>query len=82
MDYIKGFVREQVQVQVNKFKFELINVHDATVELVADQIVLERWLLGDSTPGLIIDGNLIWAGSTPSFEQVERWLRERLDAYT
>lgn len=37
---------------------ELMNVHDASVELVADQMELEYRLLGDSPPGLIIDGNL------------------------
>jgi hypothetical protein len=37
---------------------ELMNVHNASVDLVANQMELEHWLLGDSTPGLIIDGNL------------------------
>jgi thioredoxin family protein len=57
---------------------EALGVHDAKVELVGEERMIEYGLLGDRAPGLLINGKLAWAGSAPTKERVMEWLRHAL----
>lgn len=65
---------EQLVIEV----LQALGVHDAKVELVIEQRMIDYGLLGDRAPGLLINGNLVWAGSVPTREQVTEWLRHAL----
>ncbi len=67
---------EQLVIEV----LQALGVRDANVELVADQRLIEFGLLGDRVPGLLINGQLAWAGSVPTREQVTEWLCAALAA--
>ena len=49
---------------------ETLGIHEAKVELVTEQRMIEYGLLGDRAPGLLINGKLAWAGSVPTRDQV------------
>src|SRR5574341_2337423 len=51
-----------------------LGIHDAHVELVTEQRMIDYGLLADRAPGLLIDGHLTWAGSVPAREQVLEWI--------
>jgi hypothetical protein len=51
---------------------------EANVELVADERVIEYDLISEQMPGLMINGQLTWAGSVPTKEQVSEWLQHAL----
>ena len=72
------FMIEQIVVDV----LQTLGVRDANVELVTDERVIEYDLLGDQLPGLMINGQLAWAGSVPTKEQVSEWLQHALAAAT
>jgi hypothetical protein len=57
---------------------QTLGVRDANVELVTDERVIEYDLMGDQLPGLMINGQLTWAGSVPTKEQVSEWLQHAL----
>lgn len=57
---------------------ESLDVREANVELVTDERVIEYDLISDQTPGLVINGQLTWAGSVPTREQVSGWLQQAL----
>ena len=61
---------------------QALGVQDANVELVTDERVIEYDLIGDQLPGLMINGQLTWAGSVPTQEQVSDWLQHALAAAT
>ena len=65
---------EQIVIDV----LQALGVHDANVELVTDERVIEYDLMGDQLPGLMINGKLAWAGSVPAKEQVTEWLKQAL----
>jgi Thioredoxin domain len=50
---------------------------DATVEKVALDREMERYLTGDP-PGLVINEQLVWSGGKdlPTKAQIEEWIRE------
>jgi hypothetical protein len=47
-------------------------------ELVTDERVIEHDLSGAQAPGFMINGQLAWAGSAPTKEQVTEWLSQAL----
>jgi len=51
-----------------------LGIHEAKVELVTEQRMIDYGLLADRAPGLLIDGRLAWAGSVPTREQVVEWI--------
>jgi hypothetical protein len=51
-----------------------LGIHDAKVELITEQRMIDYGLLADRAPGLLIDGRLTWAGSVPAREQVVEWV--------
>lgn len=51
-----------------------LGMEDASIELVTEQRMIEYGLHADCAPGLVIDGFLTWAGSTPTKEQVMEWI--------
>jgi hypothetical protein len=55
-----------------------LGARDARVELVTEERMIEYGLLGDRAPGLVINGQLAWAGSVPTREQVTEWLSAAL----
>jgi hypothetical protein len=57
---------------------QALGVREATVGLVTEQGMIEYGLLGDRAPGLLINGQLAWAGSVPTKEQVTEWLQHAL----
>ncbi len=57
---------------------ESLDVREANVELVTDERVIEYDLISDQMPGLMINGQLTWAGSVPTREQVSEWLQQAL----
>ena len=65
---------EQLVIEV----LQALGIHDAHVELVSEQRMIEYGLLGDRAPGLLINGKLAWAGSVPTKEQLTGWLRQAL----
>ncbi len=69
---------EQLVIDV----LQALGVHDAKVELVTDERVIEYDLISEQMPGLMINGQLTWAGSVPTKEQVSEWLQHALAAAT
>ncbi len=69
---------EQLVIDV----LQALGVHDAQVELVTDERVIEYELINEQMPGLMINGQLAWGGSVPSKEQVTGWLRRALATAT
>jgi hypothetical protein len=65
---------EQLVIKV----LQALGAHDAKVELVTEQRMIEYGLLGDRAPGLLINGELAWAGSVPTQAQVTEWLQHAL----
>jgi len=63
---------EQLVIEV----LQALGVHDAKVDLVTEQRMIEYGLLGDRAPGLLINGKLAWAGSVPTKEQVTEWMQQ------
>ncbi|HET7091296.1 MAG TPA: thioredoxin family protein [Anaerolineae bacterium] len=61
---------EQIVIEA----LEALGVREARVELVSEQRMIDYGLLGDRAPGLLINGQLAWAGSVPTKEQVTEWL--------
>ena len=59
---------------------ETLGIHEAKVELVTEQRMIEYGLLGDRAPGLLINGKLAWAGSVPTRDQVMGWLQQAFAA--
>jgi hypothetical protein len=57
---------------------QALGIHDAKVELVTEQRMIEYGLLGEQVPGLLINGKLAWAGSVPTTEQLQAWLQQAL----
>ncbi len=55
-----------------------LNIKDAKVELVIDERVIDYDLLAEHAPGLLINGNLVWAGSVPGVNQIKEWLQQAL----
>jgi|BarGraNGADG00212_2_1021979.scaffolds.fasta_scaffold06116_5 Thioredoxin domain len=53
-----------------------LGIRDASVELVTDERLIEYGLLADRAPGLLINGQLAWAGSVPDRKQVREWLQQ------
>jgi hypothetical protein len=53
-----------------------LGIHDAKVELVTEQRMIDYGLLADRAPGLLINGRLTWAGSVPAKEQLAEWLKQ------
>jgi hypothetical protein len=51
-----------------------LGVRNAQVELITEQRMIDYGLLGDRAPGLLINGQLAWAGSVPAREDVLGWL--------
>ena len=51
-------------------------MREANVELVTGQRMIEYCLRGDRAPGLLINGQLAWAGSLPTRAQVMEWLQQ------
>jgi hypothetical protein len=51
-----------------------LGIRNAKVELVTEQRMIDYGLLADRAPGLLIDGQLTWAGSVPTKEQVLEWI--------
>jgi hypothetical protein len=58
---------------------EALGVREAHIELVSNQRAMEYGLLGDRAPGLLVNGQLTWAGSVPTKEQVTEWLQHALN---
>jgi len=52
-----------------------LGIREAKVELVTEQRMIDHGLRGDRAPGLLINGQLAWAGSVPTKEQVTEWLQ-------
>ena len=69
---------EQLVIEV----LQALGVRDAKVELVTDERVIEYDLISEQMPGLMINGQLTWAGSVPTKEQVSEWLQQALAATT
>lgn len=67
---------EQIVIEA----LETLGIREATVELVAEERMIEYGLLGDRVPGLLINGTLTWAGSLPTKVQVTEWLQHALSA--
>ncbi len=67
---------EQLVVQA----LEQLGFHDADVERVTEQRMIEYGLLADRAPGLLINDRLAWAGSVPTEEQVKEWLKAAIPA--
>lgn len=65
---------EQLVIEV----LAALGVSDVRVELVTEERMIEHGLLGDRAPGLLINGQLAWAGSVPPQEQVTQWLKQAL----
>ena len=61
---------------------QALGVREANVELVTEERMIEYGLLGDRAPGLLINGQLAWAGSVPTKEQVTGWLKHALAPVT
>jgi hypothetical protein len=59
-----------------------LGVCEANVELVTDERVIEYDLISEQMPGLMINGQLTWAGSVPTKEQVSEWLQHALATAT
>lgn len=57
-----------------------LGIHDATVEFITEQRMIEYGLLAEQAPGLLIDGYLAWAGSVPTKEQVMEWIQQAITA--
>ena len=57
---------------------QALGVREANVELVTEQRMIEYGLLGDRAPGLLINGQLAWAGSAPTKGQVMDWLEHAM----
>ncbi len=57
---------------------ESLDVREANVELVTDERVIEYDLISDQMTGLVINGQLTWAGSVPTKAQVTEWLQQSL----
>ena len=72
------FKMEQIVINV----LQALGVRDANVELVTDERVIEYDLISEQMPGLMINGQLTWAGSVPTKEQVSEWLQQALAAAT
>ncbi len=53
-----------------------LGIQEAKVELVTEQRMIDYGLLADRAPGLLINGQLAWAGSVPSIEQMLEWLKQ------
>jgi hypothetical protein len=66
---------EQIVIEA----LEALGVREARVELVSEQRMIDYGLLGDRAPGLLINGQLAWAGSVPTKEQVTEWLLHALN---
>jgi hypothetical protein len=65
---------EQIVIEA----LEAVDVHEARVELVTESRMIEYGLLGDRAPGLLINGQLAWAGSLPTKAQVMEWLQHAI----
>ena len=61
---------EQVVIEA----LQELGIQDARVELITEQRMIEYGLLADHAPGLLIEGYLAWAGSTPTKEQLMEWV--------
>lgn len=57
---------------------QTLGVREANVELVTDERVIEYDLIGEQLPGLMVNGQLAWAGSVPTKAQVTEWLQQAL----
>ena len=57
---------------------QALGIRDARVALVTEQHMIDYGLLGEQAPGLLINGQLAWAGSVPSKEQVLEWIQQAL----
>jgi hypothetical protein len=53
-----------------------LGVHQASVELVTDQRMIDYGLLAESAPGLLINGYLAWSGSVPPKDQLDAWIKQ------
>jgi hypothetical protein len=53
-----------------------LGIRDANVELVTEQRMIDYGLKAEKAPGLMINGNLAWAGSVPPKEQLGEWIRQ------
>ena len=51
-----------------------LRVRGATVEKVADERTMSYFLVGDSPPGLVINGELVSAGRVPSKSEISHWI--------
>lgn len=65
---------EQLVIKV----LQALGIHNAHVEFVAEQRLIEYGLLADRVPGLLINGKLAWAGSVPTQAQLTEWLQQAL----
>lgn len=66
---------EQIVIEA----LEALGVREARVELVSERRMIDYGLLGDRAPGLLINGQLAWAGSVPAKERVTEWLQRALN---
>ncbi len=55
-----------------------LGIHEARVELVTEQRMIEYGLMADRAPGLLINGKLAWAGSVPPKEELKSWIHEAM----
>jgi hypothetical protein len=46
------------------------------VELVTEQRMIDYGLKAEKAPGLLINGNLAWAGSIPPRDQLVEWIHQ------
>lgn len=55
---------------------QALGIREANVELVTEQRMIDYGLKAEKAPGLLINGNLAWAGSIPPKDQLEVWIRQ------
>lgn len=56
-----------------------MDITDATVERVDEERMIDYGLSGDNVPGLLINGNLAWAGSVASIASIKAWIQEAIE---
>jgi hypothetical protein len=51
-----------------------LGIWNARLEIISEERVAEYGLYDGCTPGLLIDGCLVWAGSPPGKDQLMEWI--------
>jgi hypothetical protein len=55
---------------------QALGIREAYVELVTEQRMIDYGLKAEKAPGLLINGNLAWAGSIPPRDQLVEWIHQ------